>query len=45
MATASKGAPPEFLSTHPSNTSRIEEIRLHLPEVMPLYEKAQANLQ
>lgn len=45
MATASKGAPPEFLSTHPSNTSRIEEIRLHLPEVIPLYEKAQANLQ
>lgn len=45
MAKASKGAPPEFLSTHPANTSRIDEIRRHLPEVMPLYERAQANLQ
>jgi predicted Zn-dependent protease len=45
MATASKGAPPEFLSTHPANASRIEEIRRHLPDVMPLYERAQANLQ
>jgi predicted Zn-dependent protease len=45
MGTASKGAPPEFLSTHPANASRIEEIRRHLPDVMPLYERAQANLQ
>jgi Zn-dependent protease with chaperone function len=45
MAKASKGAPPEFLSTHPASSSRIEEIRRHLPEVMPLYERAQANLQ
>jgi predicted Zn-dependent protease len=40
MGKASKGAPPEFLSTHPANASRIEEIRQHLPEVMPLYERA-----
>lgn len=45
MAKASKGAPPEFLSTHPANASRIEEIRRHLPDVIPLYERAQANLQ
>ena len=45
MAKASKGAPPEFLSTHPANASRIEEIRRHLPDVMPLYERAQSNLQ
>ncbi len=45
MGRASKGAPPEFLSTHPSNERRIQDIRLHLPEVIPLYERAQASLQ
>ncbi len=45
MEKASKGAPPEFLSTHPASDTRIEEIRRHLPQVMPLYERAQANLQ
>ncbi|HWU85457.1 MAG TPA: M48 family metallopeptidase [Rhodocyclaceae bacterium] len=42
MGKASKGAPPAWLSTHPSNASRIEEIRRHLPEVMPLYEQARS---
>jgi predicted Zn-dependent protease len=40
MGKASKGSTPEFLSTHPANDSRIEDIRKHLPEVMPLYERA-----
>jgi predicted Zn-dependent protease len=40
MAAASKGAPPQWLSTHPSNKARIDDIRKHLKEVMPLFAKA-----
>ena len=40
MQQSSKGAPPQWLSTHPASDSRIKEINKHLPEVMPLYEKA-----
>ncbi len=40
MGAASKGAPPQWLSTHPSNASRINEINANLPKVMPLYERA-----
>jgi len=40
MAGASKGAPPEWLSTHPSGTSRTNDIEAALPLVMPLYERA-----
>ena len=40
MGAANKGAPPQWLSTHPSGTSRIAEIEANLPKVMPLYEKA-----
>lgn len=43
MAAASKGEPPQFLSTHPSNDARIETIRAALPKVMPLYERARAS--
>lgn len=39
MAIASKGAPPQWLSTHPSGNTRIEEIEANLPKVMPLYEQ------
>lgn len=42
MSEASKGEPPQFLSTHPSHASRIDNIRSALPKVMPLYERAQA---
>jgi predicted Zn-dependent protease len=42
MGAASKGAPPQWLSTHPSGKSRIDEIRKHLPEVMPIYERSAA---
>ncbi|HMM54787.1 MAG TPA: M48 family metallopeptidase [Candidatus Desulfobacillus sp.] len=44
MAASSKGAPPQWLSTHPSGKNRIEEIQRHLPEVMPLYEQARTRL-
>ena len=40
MATNNKGAPPEWLSTHPSGNTRITEIEANLPKVMPLYERA-----
>ena len=43
MAQAAKGAPPEWLSTHPSGTSRIAEIERNLPRVMPLYERTVAK--
>ena len=36
----SGGAPPQWLSTHPSGKNRELEIQKHLPEVMPLYDKA-----
>jgi predicted Zn-dependent protease len=40
MSAASKGAPPQFLSTHPSGKTRIKDIQANLPKVMPLYERA-----
>jgi predicted Zn-dependent protease len=40
MAQASKGAPPQFLSTHPSGPTRIRDIEANLPKVEPLFAKA-----
>jgi len=40
MSAASKGAPPQWMSTHPSSSTRIEEIQANLPKVMPLFNKA-----
>ena len=40
MAANNKGAPPEWLSTHPSGNSRIAEIEANLPKVTPLYDRA-----
>jgi predicted Zn-dependent protease len=40
MAQASKGAPPQFLSTHPSGPTRIRDIQNNLPKVEPLFARA-----
>lgn len=40
MANQSNGqAPPEFLSTHPSDQRRIDDLRAYLPEAMKYYKK------
>jgi predicted Zn-dependent protease len=43
MQAANKGAPPQWMSTHPSSDTRIKEIERHLPQVMPLYERARIS--
>ena len=43
MMSANKNAPPQWLSTHPSGNTRIEEIQANLVKVMPLYERARAT--
>ena len=40
MASASKGAPPQWLSTHPKGVTRIQDIEKNLPKVMPLFARA-----
>jgi predicted Zn-dependent protease len=40
MAAANKGAPPQWLSTHPSGPTRIHDIEVNLPKVEPLYARA-----
>jgi Zn-dependent protease with chaperone function len=37
MSTASKGAPPEFMSTHPSHKTRIKDLEGHLQQTLPLF--------
>jgi len=32
------GAPPEFMSTHPSSETRINNLQAAIPKVMPLYQ-------
>ena len=39
MQRASQGEPPQFLSTHPSSSSRISTLQSLIPEVMPYYNK------
>ena len=41
MAAASKGAPPQFMSTHPSGPTRIKDMERSLPKVEPLYARAE----
>lgn len=40
MEKAAGGGPPEFLSSHPSNSGRRTALTGQLPRVMPLYEKS-----
>lgn len=41
MAAASKNAPPQFISTHPSGPTRISDIEKSLPKVAGLYARAE----
>ncbi len=45
MTAASQGAPPQWLSTHPSGSTRIADIQTNLPKVMPFYAHAQQSTQ
>lgn len=40
MDATNNGAPPEWLSTHPSGSARIAQIEANLPRVLPFYERA-----
>ena len=40
MEAASKGAPPAFLSDHPSNPDRLRTIAANIPRVQGLYDRA-----
>jgi len=40
MMGANKGAPPEFMSTHPAGDTRIRDIQAKLPKVQPIYAAA-----
>jgi Zn-dependent protease with chaperone function/guanyl-specific ribonuclease Sa len=45
MARASKGGrPPEFMSTHPSDQRRIQDLEGLLSEAMPFYERAPRHI-
>lgn len=43
MARAANGAPPEFMSTHPSSSTRMGNLRAAIPKVMPLYQQAKGT--
>ena len=40
MAQAGGGGMPQFLSTHPSDQSRIQDLQVYTQRVMPLYQQA-----
>lgn len=42
MSRSGGDAPPEFMSTHPSNATRISQLQAKIPTVLPLYEQAKA---
>ncbi len=40
MQQGSDGAPPEFMSTHPSHSTRIEQLQEWMPEALTIFNKA-----
>ena len=40
MSRASGNGPPQFLSTHPAPSNRIQALNALVPKMMPIYEKA-----
>jgi predicted Zn-dependent protease len=42
LAADKSGGPPQFLSTHPSPQTRIQDLQALIPRVMPLYERAKS---
>ena len=40
MTAAAKGAPPQWLSTHPASTTRIADMQKQMARVLPLYARA-----
>jgi predicted Zn-dependent protease len=43
MQKSGGGQPPQFLSTHPSHATRINDLRGYAAKVLPLYEAARAK--
>lgn len=43
MQAAGGGAPPEFMSTHPSNSTRIANLQSRVPEATVKYQQAKAR--
>lgn len=43
MSKVGKGQPPQWLSTHPSHVTRIDNIKKSLKDVIPLYQQAVAQ--
>ncbi len=44
MAVASAGSsPPEFLSTHPSHRTRVEQLQMRMPEALRIYEAGRSS--
>lgn len=43
MAKGGGGEQPEFLSTHPSHDTRIQDLSQRIPQTLPLYEKARQS--
>ncbi|MDL2339359.1 MAG: M48 family metallopeptidase [Pseudomonadota bacterium] len=45
MASANKGAPPQWLSTHPAGKTRIKDLEANIPAVEGLYARADKPTQ
>lgn len=43
MAMLNKGAPPEFLSTHPGGETRIRDMERHMNVLLPLYARSKGT--